>query len=937
MAEIILDLSGSAGLADNFFGDTDTITPDPSKRISKKESDLVSGLFNPYLRSGYLAPISTTSVTVTNGTTPESQFIASEYDQENGQVILLDDTKSIFKLTSLTDISTELAEELSDNTYGSYAYEELYDAQIYEMNGERRLYVVGKSVPYGGQLLTYATTTGTAGIINTFSVRPSASTKPDIVYTERGFDASPSTSDTLSVTVPAGTDTCLFVVCFFSNKYNPGYIYSYGDSATMTKLGEGGQATGPGFITSYIANPAVGTYNVEVVGPVGGFSNLVMIAFVTDNTHQTDPAGFDNSRPTSQALSDILVYTGPNQLGVVAMYSNGIITLEEGYNSKEDDTQAYGSDVLAEVLDNPVSSLMIASLPLPSIAGNWKEHTWLASRATGGFVQELTRDYAFMRLADNGFAYVFAGNAVHKIDGGITGGEYGVVTENVLLFPATFSITDALDYNSRMYIAVHQYPVTVKTTSLSNYPGKCGIFVWNRISTQLSASDFIEMPGVREIKRIYGSPDNVLKLIVISENGLTELREFGYNDSGGAIFRTKKVMGIGAYPQLPDGLSSAGDKVVWLANDGIVYSEKGGAITRLFEAKTPGATTATMATNISSGIAFYGSGSETASSGFRSNKQGVLISYSDNHVDGVIDLLETSTGSAALSTIKFAVAQSFTPDVSCTLTSASFSIKREFAPTGYVYAVLYAHTGTFGSGATPSTVLASPIATSDPIDVSTIGTDFEDVVFTFSGAEQYELVSGTPYFLGATYTNAVGSNQLRVETNSTEASHVGNRADADAAGTWSSSTGNVLFTANSDDIPFILNKKIYPFDLTLGDNSSQTPNQGDVYTGVTYIPLTSVLRNLRIYNAPIPGTGTDVIATIKIYFNQSTTVGITKTITKDEAKRGYVDFHLNKPYTHAIQIEVEWGTSEALGSDTYLPSVAIITHDPTKTQSPDNG
>ena len=241
---------------------------------------------------------------------------------------------------------------------------------------------------------------------------------------------------------------------------------------------------------------------------------------------------------------------------------------------------------------------------------------------------------------------------------------------------------------------------------------------------------------------------------------------FGYNDSGGVVFPVVRTIGVGAYPQYPDGFSGAGDKVIWLANDGNLYCESNNAVNILHQVKAPGATTDLKANNIASGITFYGSGVETASSGYRSNKQGILLSYLD---------------------------------------------------------------------------------------------------------------TATKYY-----------------------------------------------------------KKIYPMDITTGSNGAQTPHQGDVYSGVMYIPITSVLRKVRVYNSPITGSGTDVIATVKLYFNQSTTAGMTKSISKDEAKRGYVDFSINKPYIHAIQIEVEWATSEPLGADMYLPSIAVISHDETTTSSPDN-
>jgi hypothetical protein len=371
-----------------------------------------------------------------------------------------------------------------------------------------------------------------------------------------------------------------------------------------------------------------------------------------------------------------------------------------------------------------------------------------------------------MRTADNGFGYIFSDNHVHKMDCGATGGDTGTVTKDVLLFPETFSITDAIDYRSNLYVAVHQYRVSVTDTSLNTYSGKCGLYVWDRISSKLSAAAFIELPGSREIKKIFASPDGELRLLTISDSGLTELRQFGYNDSGGVVFPVIKTLGIGAYPQYPDGLAVAGDKTIWLANDGKLYSNKKTTVTQLYQAKAPGTTTATLESNIVSGVVFYGNGDETGSSGYRSNKQAITYSY-------------------------------------------------------------------------------------------------------------------------------------------------------------------------NDDSTYVV-EKIYPFDLKTGADGSQTPHQGDVYTRVVYIPMMSIVRNIRVYSAPCTGSGSEVIATVKVYFNQSSTAGITKSITKDEAKRGYTDFKINKPYLHAVQLEFEWAAGTPIGSEMYLPSTAVISYDKTNTSSPDS-
>ena len=401
-----------------------------------------------------------------------------------------------------------------------------------------------------------------------------------------------------------------------------------------------------------------------------------------------------------------------------------------------------------------------------SLASNSvKDDTWLSQ--TLGVSLNSHSGYNFIRKADNGFAYVFTNNRVSKIDGTITGGTNGYVTKDVLTFPETFTITDAVDYRSQLYIAVQQYqnPATL-TTSI----GSAGVYVWNRISTSIYSAEYLELPGVAKINKIYASPDGVLKLITTSDNGITEIRKYAYNDSRGIIFRVEKTLGIGAYPESPDSFTSIGDKVTWIANDGNMYVEKENIITKIHQIKAPGTGTAGLATNITTGAILYGSGIETSGNNYRTNKQGITYSYLD---------------------------------------------------------------------------------------------------------------------------------------------------------------GSTVYT-----------KRVYPFDLTTGTDAAQTPHQGDVYTKVKYIPIGSNVRTLRIYNAPITGTGTTVIATVKLYFNQSTTAsiptGMTKSITKDEAKRGYVDFKINSSNIQAIQVEIEWSTSVTLGADTYLPSFAVVNYDETKSKSPDS-
>lgn len=1042
MAEIILDLSGRSGLTDFDSGNTDKLTPTPDRTLDNGTAELASGNFNPYLRNGYLAPTTTTLISVSSDTSPYSELSSCVYDSLTGEMYFGERAgqsgvtyPGVYSLSSLTDTSLTLIQTLTEATAIS-------DLEIYTINNERKLFYVWES----SKVVMNASISDIDNMWTSlmFAVNKSGTAIPRVIAS--GNEDLTAASRTISLSVPTSSNAVAFLLCTYNGtaEYLPTVI-TY-DGATMTlketistyTISNGtqythvyyktGAATGgtksfvithgssitqrsvafvvdnvnqttpltsiekfngvgtsvASSITLPDVNTAVFLFTVcgkskhilagaaknstlNVSAQTGG--NGQGIAFNTDGTKMyvqsnTSPSNYKIYQYTLSTAWDIATatyatksmsfqtqwagsvsaikfnkdgtkvyldsytnneilqynlgtawdistasyynkfsfssvsglnhingfdisvdgkkiiisglnnteiqyhfvyeislgtawdittasYTGrkfnhvpipksvseiknirfiDNDTAIIYIYSdisvhkllfnplfpydvskltyssdkftpasasNVQYVQPDGsnyYGRKTNDDIAWftlsGASALADISSTDINvcenkpamflsyllsytnlgahlvDVGISSLP----AGTVNNNNWLTNTMTT--YVSTNSDYNFIRLADNGFAYLFAGNSVSKIDGSTTGGQDGYVTKDVLLFPNYFNIKDAVDYRSTLYIAINQYVTSTTTTNLNNYVGSCGIYVWDRISTKLSSASYIELPGVREIKKIYVSPDQVLKLITISASGVTELREFGYNDSGGVVFRVKKTLGIGAYPQYPDGLTNAGDKVTWIGNDGNMYSEKENRIVNIAVIKTPGTTTtASLANNISSGVMLYGSGLETANSGSREYKQGIYLSYKD---------------------------------------------------------------------------------------------------------------------------------------------------------------GSTVYT-----------KKIYPFDLKTGSNGDQTPRQGDVYTGVKLMPVTSKVNNIRIYNAPTSTSDDTVIATVKIYFNQSTTAtmptGMTKSITKKEAKRGYVDFHINRQYIHAVQIEVEWATGTSIGDDMYMPSVAVVTYDELPTQSPDNG
>lgn len=768
MAELIIDLSGRTGLGERFHGDIDTVTPKPSLRVSKQEPQLTSGLFNPYLRDGYLCPVSNSKTSVSASSAVSDRLGSGLYYPDSNLVFAADTQSKVYKLDSLTDTSLSLLSDL----YTSADTRHIFDLEMYMLNSINKLYAIGSRTIFDDGTsdfrgLSYVPPATTFGRAFGFTAPGYGSSIPTIDVMNSEIQTSSNNLTDITVTIPVESNQVLVAVFFSPN--NPGGVDAFWNGDAMTSIGTG---SGDGYYASfYLENPDQGAYTLRFststitnrIGMWAVLSDVDLASFSATNCDAsaiTADGYFELDTPATGDNSLYIQFTATDST-TLTHYSN-----QERYDLDSDNSYYRHMDTV----DLTGKYLQVAVF---DSAGTLEEDLWIypqstnfSTSAVGGFYQKMNSDWAFMRKADNGFAYIFADNLVHKVDGNETGGSSGSITKSVLKFPSNFRIVDAIDYGSRMFICLHQYPVSVASTTKNTFDQRTGILIWNRVSTQFNTTDYIELPGVREIKKIYASPDGVLKLIVISNNGIVELKQFGYNDSGGAIFRTLQTLGIGAFPQYPDGVVNAGDKTMWLANDGRLYSEKGNALTSLFEFKSYGTTTAGVLNNIGSGLLLYGSGDETGSTGYRSNKQAVIASFNDS--------------------------------------------------SAYVY-------------------------------------------------------------------------------------------------------------------------KVYPLDLRDGSNNTQTPHTGDVYSEVLLLPIKSVIRNIRIYNAPTSSSSATEIATIKIYFNQSSTAGMTKTVTLAEASRGYVDFHINKPYAQSVQIEIEWSTGTSLGDDMYMPSMAVISYDQTQAQSPDNG
>lgn len=260
-------------------------------------------------------------------------------------------------------------------------------------------------------------------------------------------------------------------------------------------------------------------------------------------------------------------------------------------------------------------NLLMYDLPASSAST-----TWLSGTASGG--STLVEGYRnIMCVADNGFMYVGNGNVVHKIDGTTGGGSNGTAEMNILVFPKDFVVVDMLDYRGNLAIALQTR--TAQFASADAYNERVtGVYFWDRISTQVRMRDFIPVQNVREIRKIYVSPEGELRLICIGGNRLTQIRRYNGN-----TFQVMEELGVSAYPNVRDSVISAGNLIMWLGVDGIVYGH--GKI----DARSPEAVfqLGSIADNVSqplsaTGALFYGHNNALTTKG----TEAIYLSFVDN-------------------------------------------------------------------------------------------------------------------------------------------------------------------------------------------------------------------------------------------------------------------------------------------------------------------
>jgi hypothetical protein len=142
----------------------------------------------------------------------------------------------------------------------------------------------------------------------------------------------------------------------------------------------------------------------------------------------------------------------------------------------------------------------------------------------------------------------------------------------------------------------------------------------------------------------------------------------------------------------------------------------------------------------------------------------------------------------------YTAGQAFTA-IAGTLDSATFYVERVGVSSGNTYAVVYAMTGTFGTTGVPT---GSPLATSDPVDVITIGTAYALVTFVFSGANRIALTNGTHYVVQFQNNNGDATHNVYLGCDNSSSTHPGNSSRHADTGSWGSGGQDVCFYVYAD-------------------------------------------------------------------------------------------------------------------------------------------
>lgn len=219
----------------------------------------------------------------------------------------------------------------------------------------------------------------------------------------------------------------------------------------------------------------------------------------------------------------------------------------------------------------------ISTLNLSDSSGaSWNEN-WSSADVTNGGGTGITFNGSAktLRMIPSGdsFMYILDGSKVHRLDGTTLGGANGTIYPSVLQGNLSTQIHSGCEFQNKLYLVIKKFNVTDDYTdvlplySLSALIDSIGIYVWNKQSSFYNSSDFIQLPGVVDVRAIWVSPRGDLRIIVMESSGEASLRVWN-----GTRFETVTYLPFGALPPTQKSLCVHGSFTYWLGNDGLIYA-----------------------------------------------------------------------------------------------------------------------------------------------------------------------------------------------------------------------------------------------------------------------------------------------------------------------------------------------------------------------------
>lgn len=227
--------------------------------------------------------------------------------------------------------------------------------------------------------------------------------------------------------------------------------------------------------------------------------------------------------------------------------------------------QINGSSIFFATYQNGSSGGdILINIPGNSVSGF--NSTWLSGTAAGAF--HLGYNDHFLVVSDY-YMYVGENNYIHRIDGStLTGGSNGTALAQVLVAPTNVAFTDGITWNGNLYLSAVENSNSESVPDGASYSAnRCGVFVWDEDVTTINNIQYIVLAGVQQICKLYAAQSGALRAIVISSKRTVQIRQYN-----GVTFDVIEEAYIGAWPRFRRSVQVSGDSVVWIGQDGKIYT-----------------------------------------------------------------------------------------------------------------------------------------------------------------------------------------------------------------------------------------------------------------------------------------------------------------------------------------------------------------------------